>query len=206
MLESKFALIGILAKGKTLFETSVASIQIWLRGARTRTQVAAARAAEGAHRAEAKAAEDERRAAEAKAAEDARRAAEAKAAEDARRAKAKAAEDARRAAEAKAAEDERRAAEAKAAEDAVGALWVVSSALPTYPVVNMSTGRVAHPKPLKRTDPTGQIVRYLNRTYRSATDTLVPRWPFVKAVSLIRFVIAFPSCATPTRGGGNGRG
>jgi hypothetical protein len=46
MLESKFALIGILAKGKTLFETSAASIQIWLRGARTRTQVTAARAAE----------------------------------------------------------------------------------------------------------------------------------------------------------------
>jgi hypothetical protein len=47
MLESKFALIGILAKGKTLFETSVASIQIWLRGARTRTQVAAARSSSG---------------------------------------------------------------------------------------------------------------------------------------------------------------
>ena len=80
MLESKFALIGILAKGKTLFETSVASIQIWFRGARTRIQVAAARAAEDARRAEARAAADARRAAEAKAA------VEAKAAEDARRA------------------------------------------------------------------------------------------------------------------------
>jgi hypothetical protein len=59
----------------------------WLRGARTRTQVAAARAVEDARRAaEAKAAEDARRVAEAKAAEEARiAAAEAKAVEDARR-------------------------------------------------------------------------------------------------------------------------
>jgi hypothetical protein len=94
----------------------------WLRGARTRTQVAVARAVEDARRvAEAKAAEEARiAAAEAKAVEDARRVAEAKAAEEARIAAAevKAVEDTRRAAEAKAAEEARRATEAKAAEDA----------------------------------------------------------------------------------------
>jgi hypothetical protein len=92
----------------------------WLRRARTRTQVAAARAAEDARRAtEVKAAEDARRAAEAKAAEEERRAAEAKAAEEERRAaEGKVAEDARYVAEMKAAEDMRCVAEMRAAEDA----------------------------------------------------------------------------------------
>jgi hypothetical protein len=92
----------------------------WLQRARSRTHVAAARAAEAARRAtEARANEEACRAADAEAAEDARSAADAKAAEDARRAAdAKAAEDARRAADAKAAEEARRAEEVKAAEDA----------------------------------------------------------------------------------------
>ena len=76
-----------------MFETSVASIRIWLGGARTRIQLADTRTTRGA---EAEPAEDARRArasqgrrgrllaAEAKAA-DPRRAAEAKAANDARR-------------------------------------------------------------------------------------------------------------------------
>jgi hypothetical protein len=106
------------AKAKTMFETSVASIRIWLGGARTRAQLADERAAQETRRAEAKTAEDAHRAAEAKADADARFAAEAKAAEEAHRtAEAKAAEEARRTAEAKAAEDARRAAVAKATKE-----------------------------------------------------------------------------------------
>jgi len=58
MLESKFALMDILGKARTMFETSVASIRILLGGARTRTQLADTRAAPETRRAEAEAAED----------------------------------------------------------------------------------------------------------------------------------------------------
>jgi fused signal recognition particle receptor len=106
-------------KAKTMFETSVASIRIWLGGARTRAQLPDERAAQETRSAEAKTAEDAHRAAEAKADADSRFAAEAKAAEEAHRtAEAKAAEEARRTAEAKAAEDARRSTAAKAAEGA----------------------------------------------------------------------------------------
>jgi hypothetical protein len=95
----------------------------WLRCTLTRTQVAAAGAAEDARRAaEPKVIEDTPRVAEADAAEDARRAAEEKAAEDVaekgrRAAEPKVIEDTPRVAEADAAEDARRAAEVKAAEN-----------------------------------------------------------------------------------------